>query len=85
MNFPIAIFGGGPGEIVIILGILLLLFGSTKLPKLARSLGSSVTEFRKGLRGEDDKKKVEGGDGDEPSKDESAGDKPAGDDKPKDA
>ncbi len=84
MNFPIAIFGGGPGEIVIILGILLLLFGSTKLPKLARSLGSSVTEFRKGLRGEDDKKKVEGGEGDEPSTDDSD-DKPAGDDKPKDA
>ena len=54
VNFPIAIFGGGPGEIVIILGILLLLFGSTKLPKLARSLGSSVTEFKKGIRGEDD-------------------------------
>ena len=83
MNFPIAIFGGGPGEIVIILGILLLLFGSTKLPKLARSLGSSVTEFRKGLRGEDDKKKLEGSDDDGPSKDESAGDKPA--EKPKDA
>ena len=75
MNFPIAIFGGGPGEIVIILGILLLLFGSTKLPKLARSLGSSVTEFRKGLRGEGDKKKVEGGDGDPPA--ESDDDKPS--------
>ncbi len=75
MNFPIAIFGGGPGEIVIILGILLLLFGSTKLPKLARSLGSSVTEFRKGLRGEDDKKKVESGDSDPPA--ESDDDKPS--------
>ncbi len=64
MNFPVAIFSGGPGEIVIILGILLLLFGSSKLPKLARSLGSSVTEFRKGIRGEGDeaKKKVEDGD-----------------------
>ncbi len=77
MNFPIALFGGGPGEIVIILGILLLLFGSTKLPKLARSLGSSVTEFRKGLRGEDPKG-VESGDDDPPA------DK-ADDEKPKDA
>ncbi len=82
MNFPIAIFGGGPGEIVIILGILLLLFGSTKLPKLARSLGSSVTEFRKGLRGEDGKKKVEDGDSDPPA--ESDDDK-GKDDKPTDA
>jgi sec-independent protein translocase protein TatA len=70
VNFPIAIFGGGPGEIVIILAILLLLFGSTKLPKLARSLGSSVTEFRKGLRGEDDeKKKLDGGEGDKSDED----------------
>lgn len=42
----------GAGEIILILAILLLLFGSSKLPKLARSLGSSMTEFKKGLRGE---------------------------------
>jgi sec-independent protein translocase protein TatA len=67
----LAITWGLP-EIVMILAVLLLLFGSTlllfgstKLPKLARGLGSSVTEFRKGLRGEgddEDKKKVSGGD-----------------------
>ena len=39
---------GGP-ELFIVLGVILLLFGSTKLPKLARSLGASVTEFKKGL------------------------------------
>ncbi|MHC4957841.1 MAG: twin-arginine translocase TatA/TatE family subunit [Planctomycetota bacterium] len=58
----LAITWGLP-EIVMILAVLLLLFGSTKLPKLARGLGSSVTEFRKGLRGEgddEDKKKVNG-------------------------
>ncbi len=39
----------GPTELWIILGILLVLFGATKLPALARSMGSSVTQFKKGL------------------------------------
>ena len=33
-----------------ILLIALLLFGSTKLPALARSMGSSITQFKKGLK-----------------------------------
>lgn len=50
---PLALFQNlGMGEIILILAVLLLLFGSTKLPKLARSLGSSFTEFKKGLRGD---------------------------------
>jgi sec-independent protein translocase protein TatA len=36
-------------EIIIVLVIVLLLFGGKKLPDLARSLGSSAKEFRKGL------------------------------------
>jgi len=35
-------------EWLIVLGIIVLLFGSTKLPSLARSLGSAQREFRKG-------------------------------------
>ena len=38
----------GPTELVIILVIILLVFGSTKLPKLARSLGQAQNEFKKG-------------------------------------
>ncbi len=54
----------GPGEILLVLLALLLLFGGKKLPGLARSLGSSVTEFKKGIRGdtepgEADKKKLD--------------------------
>jgi sec-independent protein translocase protein TatA len=37
-------------ELVIILGIVALLFGGAKLPKLARSLGSAKGEFEKGLK-----------------------------------
>lgn len=39
----------GTGEILLILLVLLLLFGATKLPSLARSLGASAKEFRKGI------------------------------------
>jgi sec-independent protein translocase protein TatA len=40
----------GPTEILIILGIILLIFGSTQLPKLARSMGQAQKEFKKGLK-----------------------------------
>jgi len=39
----------GPTELIIILAIVLLLFGSRKLPDLARSLGKSSKEFKKGM------------------------------------
>ena len=38
----------GPTELIIILVIVLLLFGSTRLPKLAKSLGEASREFKKG-------------------------------------
>lgn len=41
----------GMGELVVILVILLLLFGSTKLPKLAKSIGESAGELQKGFDG----------------------------------
>lgn len=37
------------GEWLIILLVVVLLFGARKLPELARSLGASAKEFRKGI------------------------------------
>ncbi len=39
----------GAFELIIILAVVLLLFGSTKLPKLAKSLGEAQKEFKKGV------------------------------------
>jgi sec-independent protein translocase protein TatA len=39
----------GPMELLILLVIIMLLFGAARLPKLARSLGQSSKEFRKGM------------------------------------
>lgn len=67
LDAPLAL--GGPVELWIILGVVLLFFGGRKLPELARSMGSSVTQFRKGLESADEEghKAVHGagaGDGD---------------------
>jgi sec-independent protein translocase protein TatA len=42
-------FGLGYQELLLILLIVLILFGAQRLPDLARSLGSSVKEFKKGI------------------------------------
>lgn len=42
-------------ELIIVLVILLLLFGSTKLPKLTRSIGESARELKAGFDGKSDK------------------------------
>lgn len=42
----------GMGELIVILLVVLLLFGARKLPELARSLGQSLNEFKKGKDGE---------------------------------
>ena len=43
-------FGVSINELLIVFLILLLLFGSTKLPALARSLGTSINEFKEGVQ-----------------------------------
>lgn len=46
----LALLGLGPTEIILVLLIVLLLFGSRKLPELAKSMGSSIQAFKQGLK-----------------------------------
>ena len=39
----------GVDGIIVLIVVVLVLFGSTQIPKLARSLGSAQKEFKKGL------------------------------------
>lgn len=50
MASMIPLFGGLPvgPELLIILLVLVLLFGANKIPKLARSTGQAMGEFKKG-------------------------------------
>ena len=41
----------GAGEIILILAIVLIVFGPTKLPALAKSIGQAFSEFRKSAKG----------------------------------
>jgi sec-independent protein translocase protein TatA len=41
----------GPVELAIICGVLVLIFGPKQIPKMARSIGSSIVEFKKGVKG----------------------------------
>jgi sec-independent protein translocase protein TatA len=45
-------FGLQAPELLVILAIILVIFGGTQLPKLARSLGRAQKEFKDGLSGE---------------------------------
>ena len=57
--FPLfGIFGLGGPELMLILVILLLLFGGSKLPSLAKGLGQSIKEFKSAAKDEpkDEKK-----------------------------
>ena len=49
-------FGLGPGEIIILAVILVLLFGAKKIPELARSIGEAIRHIKNGFSDEKDKK-----------------------------
>ena len=44
----------GPAEIGLVVVAIVILFGAKRLPELARSIGTSARELRRGLEGEDE-------------------------------
>jgi len=49
----------GGQELLVIFLIIVLLFGASKLPELARSMGKAKKEFKKGMEEEEEEKKEE--------------------------
>jgi sec-independent protein translocase protein TatA len=47
-------FGLGFGELVLIFGVLLLLFGAKRLPELAGGMGKGIRDFKRALNGMDE-------------------------------
>jgi len=67
MVSAIPLIGGIPAgpELLIILLVLVLLFGANKIPKLARSTGQAMGEFKKGREEvEDELKQMQDGEKD---------------------
>lgn len=52
--------GIGIQEIIVILVVGLLVFGAARLPKIARSLGQGIKEFKRTVKGIDDEEEEEG-------------------------
>jgi sec-independent protein translocase protein TatA len=61
----LALGGLSPWEIMAILAVVLIVFGAKRLPELARSMGSSITQFKKGLKEDPDRLKGRTGDDEE--------------------
>lgn len=50
-------FGLGTGELVVILLIVLIIFGASRLPMLGEGLGKAIKGFKKGISTDDDSAK----------------------------
>ncbi len=48
----------GIQELIVILLIVVVLFGATRLPQLGRGLGEAISNFKRGLKNDDSGKTV---------------------------
>ncbi|MFN3869964.1 MAG: twin-arginine translocase TatA/TatE family subunit [Aquificaceae bacterium] len=53
MHFPL------PWQLVLILLVVLVIFGASKLPEFGKGLGEGIRNFKKALSGEEEEKKPE--------------------------
>ena len=51
----------GPWEIIILVVVLLLVFGSRRLPEIGRSVGKGMREFKQSVTGNDEDTQLEDG------------------------
>lgn len=51
--------GLGTTEIILIVAVLFLLFGASRLPQLAKSLGQSRKAFKEGMREAEEEEQIE--------------------------
>lgn len=54
MSTTLLLLPFGPMELLVILGIVVILFGATRIPQLGKGLGEGIRNFKKGLRADDD-------------------------------
>ncbi len=47
-------FGLGMPELLVILVIVLIIFGGNRLPQIGGAIGKSISNFKKGIRSDDD-------------------------------
>lgn len=60
MNAVLLIGMPGGAELIVLLFVMLLMFGGTRLPQLAKGLGQSIKEFKKGVAQSEDADEIEG-------------------------
>ena len=58
----------GPSELIIILLIVLVIFGASRLPRLGRGLGEGIRNFKDGLKGDSAPEQTPANDQDDASK-----------------
>jgi len=64
---PLFLGGLGMPELIVLLLILVLLFGASKLPQIGRGLGEGIRNFKKGVKSDDDPERLEENSADRPS------------------
>ncbi|MFO1462698.1 MAG: twin-arginine translocase TatA/TatE family subunit [bacterium] len=52
--YPLAIFGLGPPEMLLLFLIILVVFGAGKIPQIGSGLGKGIRNFRKAVKGDEE-------------------------------